>query len=171
MVNRKDKKRSSSPNSATQIDHRSRSFSPRTSGYRNQSCSPPPERMPTPKALPKVVYNRRFSKQPERQSHDPSLNVFWSNVQAFSKQTEKRDWQEGLVQSTERPRRANVAFIRKGVHISKDDPDRIQHITVDYQRVCGKRYEHITTWHIDLTEAEYQFFMQFERSEPQRHWL
>ncbi len=60
------------------------------------------------------------------------------------------------------PRRADIAFIRKGVHTSDNGPE--QHITVDYKlKTSDERYEHVTTWHIDLTEAEYEAFKGIEQ--------
>lgn len=155
-VTRKNKKRSLSPNAVTQNDRRSWSRSPRSSDHRRQSCSPPPDRMPSPKGQ---------SKKPRRQSHDPTIVILWTDKQEFSSQPEKRKWQECLVQSTEIPHRADIAFIRKGVHTSANGPE--PHITVDYKlKNSDEPYEHVTTWHIDLTEAEYEAFKKIERIDP-----
>lgn len=157
-VTRKDKKRSSLPITANHSDDRSRSRATEPSGSRNQSLSPPPNRIPSPNG-------QHSSRKPKRQSHDYLFPVSWGNARAFSSQPEKKAWQkawqEHLVQSTERPHCADKAVIRAGVHVSRDDPSHSQHITVDYQ---NSNDDHVTTWHLDLTEAEYQMFKRMERS-------
>lgn len=46
--------------------------------------------------------------------------------------------------------------------MSSEDSECIQHLIVEYRGVDG---EHVTTWHIELTEAEYQTFRQIEQSD------
>jgi hypothetical protein len=162
-VTRMGKKRSSSPGAISQVGHRHRSRSPWLRSHRDQSCSPPPDRIPSPKSRAKFATGQDSSKSRKRQSYDPSFRVFWHSERAFCNQPGKKDWQERLVQSTEVPRHADLAFIRAGVHVSLEGPDRIQHITVDYQKDSG---EHVTTWHIDLSEAEYQSFIEIGQPGP-----
>jgi hypothetical protein len=152
-VTRKDKKRSSFPTTATYSDDKSRSRATEPSGSRTQSRSPPPNRIPSPNG-------QHSSRKPKRQSHDSLFPVIWGDVRAFSSQPERKAWQEYLVQSTERPRCAKKAVIRAGVHVSREDPS--QHITVEYQK---SNDDHVTTWHVDLTEAEYQTVKRLERSD------
>ena len=150
---RKDKKRSSFPNTATHSDDKSRAKATESSGFRNQSLSPPPNHIPSPNG-------QDSSRKPKRQSHDYLLPVLWGNARAFSSQPERKAWQEHLVQSTERPHCAKKAVIRAGVHVSREDPS--QHITVEYQK---SNDDHVTTWHVDSTEAEYHTFKRLERSD------
>lgn len=158
-VSRKDERRSSSPKASTQDGRKSRSKSPRSRGCRDGSRSPPPDCMPSPKAQSKLVNRRSWSLNPGRQDHEPRLCVQWRDENAFSSQVQKKGWQERLVRSREVPCGASIAIIRAGVHASEDDPDRIQHVTVDYR----DKDRHLTTRHIDLTEAEYHSFKMIEQ--------
>ncbi len=116
--------------------------------------------MPNPKAQSKLVTGQASSRKPKRQSHDPDFWVVWQNEGGFSLQPGKKDWQDRLVQSTKVPCCAEIAVIKAGVQASPEDCDQIEHITVEYRKDSG---EHVTTWHIDLTEAEYQSFKEIER--------
>ncbi|ERF75435.1 hypothetical protein EPUS_00228 [Endocarpon pusillum Z07020] len=139
IVTRKDKKRSSSP---------------RSGGYRNRSWSPPPNCMPD-------AGGQSSSKWSKRRSSDQDLCIRWKDERELSAQSQKKDWHESLVKAKKKPWGAQKAIIRKGVHQSPHG-DGEQHITVDYQTADGV---HITTWHVNLTDDEYQSFQQINKPE------